>query len=337
MGILLKTRKMLWGRAANRCAFPDCRKELVMDATETDDESIIGEECHIIAREDDGPRGDSSFPIEKRDKYDNLLLLCNIHHKVIDDQQNTYTVDVLKKLKSDHIDWINSSLNFDNQKQADDELYSNYVDEWIQVANVDNWKAWSSWLLGSGQPRLYKDQEEQLQKLKVWLLSRVWPKRYPGLESAFNNFLAVLNDFLLVFHQHSVEESYDMYTTEKFYKKLDTWDPKAHTDLVEQYEFHVALVQDLMLELTRAGNYLLDNVRQNLVRNYRLQEGMILVESGPYMDFTYHTIRVEYHGAERTAFPYPGLIKFKSIRQDRDRHFGLGINVEESKALGFEY
>ena len=43
MGISLKTHKMLWGRAANRCAFPECRRELVMDASETDDKSLIGE------------------------------------------------------------------------------------------------------------------------------------------------------------------------------------------------------------------------------------------------------------------------------------------------------
>jgi hypothetical protein len=55
MSISLKTHKMLWGRAANRCAFPECRRELVMDASETDDESLVGEECHIIAREQNGP------------------------------------------------------------------------------------------------------------------------------------------------------------------------------------------------------------------------------------------------------------------------------------------
>jgi hypothetical protein len=41
MTISLKTHKMLWGRAASRCAFPGCRRELVMDASPTDDESLI--------------------------------------------------------------------------------------------------------------------------------------------------------------------------------------------------------------------------------------------------------------------------------------------------------
>jgi hypothetical protein len=77
---------MLWGRYANRCNFEDCRRELVMDATETDDESIIGEECHIFARGKNGPRGNSTLTEEQRDKYSNLILLCSVHHKLIDDQ-----------------------------------------------------------------------------------------------------------------------------------------------------------------------------------------------------------------------------------------------------------
>jgi hypothetical protein len=85
----MKTQKMLWGRAANRCSFPGCRRELVIDATETDDEALVGDACHIVGDSADGPRGNSSLTDEERDKYANLLLLCKVHHKEIDDQQNT--------------------------------------------------------------------------------------------------------------------------------------------------------------------------------------------------------------------------------------------------------
>ena len=93
---------MLWGRAGNRCAMPDCRIELVMNVSETDDESLIGEECHIIARSPEGPRGNSSFPRERIDKYDNLVLMCSIHHKLIDDQPSTYPAKKLREIKSNH-------------------------------------------------------------------------------------------------------------------------------------------------------------------------------------------------------------------------------------------
>lgn len=109
MSISIKTHKMLWGRSGNRCALEECRKELVMDATETDDESLIGEECHIIANSTNGPRGDTSIQ-EDLDKYENLILLCRIHHKIIDDQPNTYTVERLKKIKATHEKWVRDSL-----------------------------------------------------------------------------------------------------------------------------------------------------------------------------------------------------------------------------------
>ena len=88
--------------AANRCAFPECLLELVMDASETDDEALIGEECHIIAQDINGPRGDHAMPIEARDKYSNFILLCSNHHTLIDKQPNTYTIENLQELKASH-------------------------------------------------------------------------------------------------------------------------------------------------------------------------------------------------------------------------------------------
>jgi len=49
--ISVKTHKMQWGRAASRCAFPECRRELVMERTAVDDASLVGEACHMVAKE----------------------------------------------------------------------------------------------------------------------------------------------------------------------------------------------------------------------------------------------------------------------------------------------
>ena len=75
MSISLKTHKMLWGRSGMMCAFPDCKKELVSDESETDDPSLIGEEAHIVGKTENSPRGKSDLPSEQRDKFDNLILL----------------------------------------------------------------------------------------------------------------------------------------------------------------------------------------------------------------------------------------------------------------------
>src|SRR5690606_32694614 len=69
------------------------------------------DECHIVAREQDGPRGDSSLPVEKRDEYENLLILCKTHHKLVDDQQHRFTVAHLTSLKLAHEHWVRVSLS----------------------------------------------------------------------------------------------------------------------------------------------------------------------------------------------------------------------------------
>jgi hypothetical protein len=110
MSIPLKIHKMLWSLAANRCAFLGCRRELVMDASQTDDESLVGEACHIVAQSPTGPRADPSLPPEQLDHYDNLILLCRVHHKLIDDQPDTYTVQRLLQMKAVHEKWVRLSF-----------------------------------------------------------------------------------------------------------------------------------------------------------------------------------------------------------------------------------
>jgi hypothetical protein len=48
----------------------------------------------------------------ERNSYENLILVCPSCHKKIDDQPNTYTVELLHKIKKEHEEWvINSTIN----------------------------------------------------------------------------------------------------------------------------------------------------------------------------------------------------------------------------------
>ena len=113
MSISDKTRKVLWGRSGNRCAI--CKNELVIDATEQNDESVVADECHIISSSPNGPRHDPSYPIDKLDSYDNMMLLCRTHHKMVDDQSATYTTNILRQMKSNHEVWVSQKFA-ENQK-----------------------------------------------------------------------------------------------------------------------------------------------------------------------------------------------------------------------------
>jgi hypothetical protein len=108
-----KTRKILWGRSGNRCAI--CQHELVIVATSLDDESVIGEECHVVSGKDQGPRYDIEYAAERLDEPENLILLCRIHHKMVDDQYETYVANVLSKLKVNHEKWVSSTLSGGSQ------------------------------------------------------------------------------------------------------------------------------------------------------------------------------------------------------------------------------
>ena len=64
MSISTTTRKRLWQRTGNLCA--KCRNELHEDATELDDPSILGEECHIVGDKPGSARYDDPLPLDQR-------------------------------------------------------------------------------------------------------------------------------------------------------------------------------------------------------------------------------------------------------------------------------
>ncbi len=111
MSIPDKDQKILWGRAANRCAFPTCRKELVAEKTASDPAAVLGEMAHIVGEEPTAPRGQSPLTLKERNQYANLILLCAEHHLLVDRQPNTYPVHYLLQLKADHERWVRETLS----------------------------------------------------------------------------------------------------------------------------------------------------------------------------------------------------------------------------------
>ncbi len=94
----VKSRKILWARSGNMCAFPGCRQSL----TESSESAafVIGEECHIVARSPSGPRG--SVRETNVDSHLNFILLCPTHHRVIDEQPGVFPAPALQEMKAGH-------------------------------------------------------------------------------------------------------------------------------------------------------------------------------------------------------------------------------------------
>jgi hypothetical protein len=279
----------------------------------------------MVAESPDGPRGDIDLAPEQRDKYSNLILMCKNHHKVIDDQPGKYTVAHLQDLKREHEERVRAAVGPVIQaQQRAKEAYAAIAEEWAERAGLDAWKAWTYKLMSPGNNGLLKPRAESLDQLREWLLGRIWPRENEALEDAFENFRRVLGDLLYHFHTHS-EEREKVWSTHKFYRLLE-WNPEKYDALAKEYDHHVELLEDLVLELTRAGNLICDLIREHLDPSFRLVQGALLVDSGPHSDLSYHTHRPEYRGHERGKSPYPGLEAFDAARVTRDEHFGRPLS-----------
>ena len=76
-----------------------------------DEQTIVGDECHIVSGAAGGPRYDPEFKPEKLDDYSNLLLLCKVDHKLIDDRHLEYPAVRLREIKAEHENWVIDELD----------------------------------------------------------------------------------------------------------------------------------------------------------------------------------------------------------------------------------
>lgn len=102
--------KRLYGESANRCNMPACQTKL------NPDNANIGEMAHIISSKKNGPR---HAYLPDYDTYDNLILMCRNHHKIIDTNVEMYPVEYLKQIKAEHIQWVNQNLETTNHRNGD--------------------------------------------------------------------------------------------------------------------------------------------------------------------------------------------------------------------------
>ncbi len=106
-----KEWKILALKSGGRCAFPDCKKVLVVSETlKNDPKAIIGEIAHIKGEKPGSSRYDKNMTDEERSSHKNLIFLCREHHKIVDSQEKEYNVDKLLEIKSKHELWVEDQL-----------------------------------------------------------------------------------------------------------------------------------------------------------------------------------------------------------------------------------
>ena len=154
MSISEKVRKDLWAKSGNRCAI--CRKEFFSCIDKED--FNIGEECHIVSSQPNGPRHIDNFG--DYDSYDNIILLCRNHHKEIDDPANhsIYTVEKLTEIKREHEKWVSRCL-------ADEKI--------VVLSLIQNGTDLVS-IIGNGAVAIYKFNDEIKSEKDAELVGSAW-------------------------------------------------------------------------------------------------------------------------------------------------------------------
>jgi hypothetical protein len=122
------TQRKLGILSGNECAFPSCRAPIL----DTDHHVIVGQVCHIKAKSPGGPRYDPDQSAEERDGFDNLMLMCAAHNKIIDDPSSAvaFPVEMLWEFKQQHETRLRNTVV---NKEVIQELISKLFDIPIQI------------------------------------------------------------------------------------------------------------------------------------------------------------------------------------------------------------
>ncbi|MXV19093.1 HNH endonuclease signature motif containing protein [Deinococcus xianganensis] len=147
--------KLLWGRAGGICSNPVCGKDLTVLNSQLQ-WFQIGEMAHIIARQEDGPRGQTGGG---SNAYENLILLCPTCHTMIDKAPaGQYTQEILISWKNDHETKIRDAFaritfgSLDDLKREigfilldNHQLYEEFGPKSVAAQDPESnlWKMWS--------------------------------------------------------------------------------------------------------------------------------------------------------------------------------------------------
>ena len=107
------TKLLVWGRAAGRCQFRNCLKPLDHDLLSGKFDFNSAYLAHIIASSPGGKRGHLELSHKLADESSNIMLMCDVHHRIIDGETTwqDYPVDLLLKMKNEHEEWVDTVLS----------------------------------------------------------------------------------------------------------------------------------------------------------------------------------------------------------------------------------
>jgi hypothetical protein len=304
MGILQKDIKLLWGRSGNRCAI--CQTELTQDSRAVINSFTLGEQAHIIGEKKDAARGISNLPLNQRNSYHNLILLCPTHHTEIDKNEADWTIEKIHQRKSEHELWVTETLSetINHVRLAQETALSSVIDSAVSLCQLENWKDRSSFALAP-DPSLDEKMTDDIFKFRQKVISTIWPKKYQELKKSTIIFSILLNTAIQTF-MGNCDKHNNRYYTYKFYK-ANGHNENYHQDAKRYNEWLDKYYHELK-EATKAANWFADAVRENINPMFFAEQGKFLIQEGPIVDLSnstmyYSASLLEFTEDEKNSFP----------------------------------
>lgn len=97
-----KAQQQVWLRAGGRCEYPGCNEPLWKDSLTL---RVMNRAylAHIIADRPDGPRGHPVLSEQLKADPENIMLLCDAHHRLVDKVDVAgHPVELLRQYKKEH-------------------------------------------------------------------------------------------------------------------------------------------------------------------------------------------------------------------------------------------
>jgi hypothetical protein len=305
MTISQRDLKLLWGRAANRCAM--CRLELSQGGGLGATSYTLGEQAHIVGEKPGAARGISQLLQDERDGYHNLILLCPNHHTEIDKDVASWPIERLHKQKIEHEIWVNETLSqtSDSSRVAEGVAVAYLIDAAVQKCRLDSWFGWTSNAF-SPDGHWSSDLVDEISEFRHQVIAAIWPTRFDELKRAAQALSFLLHRAAEKFLEHAKEQN-NRYVTERFYRAIYP-NPDYDRD-VRLFELWEHECNDLIRDSTRAANWFADVVRKDVNPMFFIESGRFLVQEGPFMDFGYRTSLLEFTEQEKAEFPQKLLTK----------------------------
>lgn len=200
-------------------------------------------------------------------------------------------------------------------------LYIPAFEHIFELLDIDNFQNWAYPCAIAGNTVLSAYIYENLDKVPNYIMSRPRHKDYASWDALMRNLGLLVNDFDAVYSQHAEKWGEDRYAVERFYKKYNP-NPNYEKDLAA-YNEHVMLVSDMLFELARLLNLILNRIRA-FYPGYKRELGIL------HIDTCITAPDLLYKESEISDTPYPGLKEYIKVRLTRETHLGSNPNIDES-------